>query len=132
MFEYWRIPLNRKTLVLLIFLFITILPSMAVISLHSAQAANPSGDLTVQVIAAYNFIVDSNVTTPATYAPTSAMIGAKFCNTGANALTDVSAYTGDWKGTVLSSTPGTCSAARQALTRLVTALIRHLSPSILI
>jgi hypothetical protein len=107
MLQNWQVRLNRKTLVLLIFLFITIMPSMALISLRSVQAANPSGDLSIQVITAYNFIVDSNVTTPATYAPTSAMIGAKFCNTGANALTDVSAYTGNWTGTVPGSTPGT-------------------------
>src|SRR5688572_24024600 len=104
------VRLNRKTVVLLIFLFIAVLPSMALISLRNVQAANPSGDLTVQVITAYNFIVDSNVTTPATYAPSAAMIGAKFCNTGANALTDVSAYTGNWQGTVLTSTPGTYPA----------------------
>jgi hypothetical protein len=71
------------------------------------QAANPDGNLKIEIITAYNFIVDSNVTTPATHAPKSATIGAKVCNTGATDMTGVTAYVGDFKGTVATSTPGT-------------------------
>lgn len=76
-------------------------------TLPAVQAANPDGNLKIEVITAYNFIVDSNVTTPATHAPKSATIGAKVCNTGGTDMTGVTAYVGDFKGTVASSTPGT-------------------------
>src|SRR5215207_9635166 len=52
-------------------------------------ATNPSGDLRIEVITAYNFIVDSNVESPSTYAPEAATIGAKFCNDGTNDMTNV-------------------------------------------
>jgi hypothetical protein len=80
-------------------------PSLS--SVPAVQAANPDGTLKIEIITAYNFIVDSNVTTPATHAPKSATIGAKVCNTGGTAMTGVTAYVGDFKGTVATSTPGT-------------------------
>jgi len=70
-----------------------------------AHAANPDGSLRVEVIAAYNLVVDSNVETPATYAPRSAYMGATFHNDGTNDLTDVFAYIGNYvDGT--NDTPG--------------------------
>ncbi|WP_420208561.1 SdrD B-like domain-containing protein [Candidatus Electronema sp. JC] len=78
----------------------------ALLPFSAAQAANPSGDLKIEIISAYNLVVDSNVTTPATYAPTAATLGAKFCNTGSNDLTDVQAYIGDFS----SKIPGTYPA----------------------
>ncbi len=36
--------------------------------------ANPDGDLEINPITAYNFVVDSNVLSPSTYAPESAML----------------------------------------------------------
>ncbi len=68
-----------------------------------AGAANPDGDLRVEIVTAYNLIVDSNAESPSTYAPKSAYIGAKFCNDGDNALTNVWAYIGD----LAAGTPGT-------------------------
>ncbi|MBA4386563.1 MAG: hypothetical protein C0404_01200 [Verrucomicrobia bacterium] len=65
-------------------------------------AQNPSGDLRIEVIAAYNLVVDSNVESPSTYAPRSAYLGAKFYNDGVNDMTNVFAYI----GTVSSNTPG--------------------------
>ncbi len=62
----------------------------------SAYAANPSGDLRIEIIAAYNLVVDSNVESPSTYAPRSAYLGAKFYNDGTNDLTGVTAYIGDY------------------------------------
>ena len=38
----------------------------------SARAANPDGDLRIEPIAAYNFVVDSNVESPSTDAPRAA------------------------------------------------------------
>ena len=63
---------------------------------YQVWAANPDGDLRIEVVAAYNFIVDSNVESPSTYAPEAATVGAYVCNDGANDLTDVFVYIGDF------------------------------------
>ncbi len=65
--------------------------------------ANPDGDLRVEIVTAYNLVVDSNAESPSTYAPKSAYIGAKFCNDGTEPLTNVWAYIGDLD----AGTPGT-------------------------
>jgi uncharacterized repeat protein (TIGR01451 family) len=63
----------------------------------AALADQPTnGDLKIETLTAYNFIVDSNVGSPSTYGPGAATIGAKFCNTGANPLTNVVAYIGNY------------------------------------
>ncbi|CAK8724592.1 hypothetical protein KKHLCK_14480 [Candidatus Electrothrix laxa] len=77
---------------------------LALLPVTAAQAA-----LEIEVITAYNFVVDSNVLTPATYAPNAAMIGAEFCNTDTTALTDVRAYVGNYgtgRGDISGDTPG--------------------------
>ncbi len=56
---------------------------------HSGHTANPDGDLRIEPIAAYNFVVDSNIDTPSGYGPDSAYLGAHICNDGSNDLTDV-------------------------------------------
>lgn len=61
-------------------------------SISSIQA----GQLTISPISAYNLVVDSNVTTPATYGPKSAILGAEICNEGSSDLTDLSVYIGDY------------------------------------
>lgn len=58
-------------------------------------AANPDGDLRIEIIAGYNLIVDSNAESPSSYAPSSFYIGAKVCNDGANDMTNVFALVGD-------------------------------------
>ncbi|MCB8925923.1 MAG: DUF11 domain-containing protein [Ardenticatenaceae bacterium] len=60
------------------------------------QAANPDGDLRLRIMTAPNFVVDSNVESPSTYAPEAATIGAQFCNDGTDTLTDVFGYIGDF------------------------------------
>ena len=45
--------------------------------------------LRIEVISAYNLVVDSNVESPSTYAPRAAYLGATYHNDGTNALTDV-------------------------------------------
>ena len=68
------------------------------------EAHAQDGDLTVEIIAGYNLVVDSNVTSPSTYAPRVATVIGKFCNTNeADPLTDVYAYIGDYN----AGTPGT-------------------------
>ncbi len=61
-----------------------------------ANAANPDGDLRIETIAAYNFVVDSNIDTPAGYGPNSAYLGTKVCNDGSNDLTDVLVQIGNF------------------------------------
>ncbi|GEM_PF-838937 len=69
--------------------------------------ANPDGDLRIAPITAYNLVVDSNVESPSTYAPEAATLAAEFCNDGANPLTDVYMYIGDFNSvTPSASTPG--------------------------
>lgn len=68
----------------------------------SGFAQNPSGDLRIEVIAAYNLVVDSNVESPSTYAPRSAYLGAKIWNDGPNDITNAFAYIGNFA----SNTPG--------------------------
>ena len=78
-------------------------------SLFVSTPASAAGALSVQIINGYNLVVDSNVTSPSTYGPSSAYIGARICNTGTSApadtLTNVFAYTGNYNGG--AGTPGT-------------------------
>ena len=68
-------------------------------------ASTQDGPLRVEVITAYNLIVDSNAGTPSSYAPRSAYIGVTFHNDGTTDLTDVFACIGNYNdGT--DPTPG--------------------------
>lgn len=72
---------------------------------ESGWAANPAGDLRIEVITAYNLVVDSNVESPSSYAPRAAYLGAIFYNDGAGDMTNVFAYIGNYvDGT--NDTPG--------------------------
>jgi hypothetical protein len=73
--------------------------------LLAATPARAAGALSVEIINGYNLVVDSNVTSPSTYAPASAYIGAKVCNTGDAPLQNVVANVGNYNGGV-GSTPG--------------------------
>jgi uncharacterized repeat protein (TIGR01451 family) len=57
----------------------------------SAGTEASDGDLRVEVLCAYNLVVDSN----GKQAPSAAYIGAKYHNDGTTTLTDVFAYVGD-------------------------------------
>lgn len=75
-------------------------------SLVSAQTPT-DGALRMEVITAYNFVVDSNVETPASYSPSAAHLGVKISNTGATPLTNVTVNIGDLIDPATSSgTPG--------------------------
>ena len=80
------------------------------LSATSVYAANPAGDLRIEVASAYNFVVDSNVESPSTYAPRSAYLSATYYNDGADDLTDVWAYIGDYT----NGTPGIYSSRTHA------------------
>ncbi|MCI5148055.1 MAG: hypothetical protein D3916_01375, partial [Candidatus Electrothrix sp. MAN1_4] len=82
-----------------------------ILSLLPVTAAQGAGspaddDLRIEIISAYNLVVDSNVTSPSTYAPSAATLGAKICNTSNRDLTDVQIYIGDYT----NGTPGTYPA----------------------
>jgi len=68
-------------------------------------AASAHAQLSVEVINGYNLVVDSNVTSPSTYGPAAAYIGAKVCNTGGAPLSNVFLNTGNYNGGS-GSTPG--------------------------
>ena len=83
--------------------FSTLLVVFAIpIACFSAQT---DGALRVEIICAYNFVVDSNAGTPSSHAPKSAYVGAVFHNDGSVALTDLIARIGNYNGGV-NSTPG--------------------------
>ena len=79
--------------------------AILILAVPDLFAANPSGDLRVEIIAAYNLVVDSNVESPSTYAPRSAYMSAKIHNDGTNDLTGVYAYIGNYIDGV-TDTPG--------------------------
>jgi uncharacterized repeat protein (TIGR01451 family) len=66
---------------------------------HAAPGDNPDGALRIEIQSAYNLVVDSNVSSPSTYAPTSFSVGAKVCNDGTTALNDVVVNIGTYTNT---------------------------------
>jgi protocatechuate 3,4-dioxygenase beta subunit len=51
--------------------------------------------LKVEIQAAYNLVVDSNVSSPSTYAPRVATVAGRFCNTSGEPMTNVYGYIGN-------------------------------------
>jgi hypothetical protein len=84
---------------LLLFVLICI-----VLPLHIAQAAGGSsgGPLAVEIVAGYNLVVDSNASSPSTFAPSVATVMGRFCNTGTIAIHGVQGYIGNYG----AGTPG--------------------------
>ncbi len=75
-------------------------------SITSAQTPN-DGSLRMEVITAYNFVVDSNVESPSTNGPSAAHLGVKIYNDGPTALTGVSVNIGKLTNPLTSAgTPG--------------------------
>ncbi len=67
---------------------------------QSLKAAG--GELTVEILAGYNLVVDSNVQAPSTNGPSAATVAARVCNASATPVTDVNIYIGDQP----NNTPG--------------------------
>ena len=72
---------------------------------RSAGAAVRDGALRVEVVSAYNLVVDSNAGTPSSYAPRAAYIGVTLHNDGTSELTDILARIGNYNDGV-GPTPG--------------------------
>lgn len=64
--------------------------------------ARSAANLSVEIIAGYNLVVDSNVKSPSTMGPSVATVAGKFCNTGNSAMQDVTGYIGNHT----ANTPG--------------------------
>jgi len=67
-------------------------------SISTVVANNPSGNLRIELIAGYNFVVRSNIASQPGTSPRSAYLAAKFCNDGVEPLTNVVAYIGNFDG----------------------------------
>jgi len=69
-----------------------------------------AGSLTVAIQASYNLVVDSNASSPSTYAPSVATVAGMFCNPGTDPLYNVQVSIGDYDpnndGNPADSTPG--------------------------
>ncbi|MCB0028992.1 MAG: hypothetical protein KDE28_13855, partial [Anaerolineales bacterium] len=94
--------INRKRAFVHIFLSVMGLAAFALYLMSSVQPAAAAGVLTVEIVAGYNLVVDSNVESPSTYAPSVATVMGTFCNTGDTALTGVQGFIGNFAG----GTPG--------------------------
>lgn len=72
-----------------------------------AHAATTDGALRMEVITAYNFVVDSNIESPAGKSPSAAHLGVKIFNTGPTTLTNVVVNIGELTNPATSTgTPG--------------------------
>jgi uncharacterized repeat protein (TIGR01451 family) len=71
------------------------------------ETVHAAGVLSVEILAGYNLVVDSNVSSPSTRAPSVATVAGRFCNTGDAPLTDVQGFIGDYNTSLPdNSTPG--------------------------
>lgn len=86
-------------------LILAILISFFSYGLVHPQNASAAANLTVEIIAAPNLVVDSNALSASTYAPKVATVIGKFCNEGNTAANDVTAYIGNYDDTD-PNTPG--------------------------
>jgi uncharacterized repeat protein (TIGR01451 family) len=82
-----------------------LLSVVCLVALFVAAPAHAAGALSVEMMNGYNLVVDSNNTSPSTYAPSSAYIGARVCNTGNADVANVTLNTGNFNAGV-GSTPG--------------------------
>lgn len=94
---------KSSRLVKLVFSLAIVL-SMLLPYFNITQAAT---GLTVEIIAAPNLVVDSNVLSPSSYQPIVATVIGKFCNSSGSQLDGVVASIGEYdQGTPANSTPG--------------------------
>ena len=100
-----RRPSRAVLSLLAVFMATCLLVGFVMAILSSAVVEAQSGDLTVEIIAGYNLVVDSNAESPSTFAPSVATVVGRFCNVGASTLTGVQGYIGDYDSGA-SPTPG--------------------------
>jgi hypothetical protein len=99
--EVVAISLRQRVRSLLGVVFLALLLVALSFVLLQITVSRADAALNVEIISAYNLVVDSNVGSPSTYAPRVATVIGKFCNPGPDPLTDVYGYIGD------GTTPGT-------------------------
>ena len=100
-------PSVRRGRTITTLLFFLALLLWGVVYLMHAQPVQAAGNLQVEIVAGYNLVVDSNVTSPSTYAPSVATVMGRFCNTGDAALTNVEGFIGNYTGAgPVGGTPG--------------------------
>ena len=100
---------TRRALALVLpFLLASLLALGLLVVLRVRLVLANGGPLTVEIGAAYNLVVDSNVESPSTYAPSVATVMGRFCNTSpTQTLTGVQTFIGDYDVVdPASSTPG--------------------------
>ena len=74
---------------------------------EAAFGATSDGPLKIEVISAYNLIVDSNIESPAGRCPTAAHLGLRVYNTGTTPMTGVTLKIGDLQNpATFAGTPG--------------------------
>ncbi|MFC1878624.1 SdrD B-like domain-containing protein [Chloroflexota bacterium] len=84
-----------------------IIAVLGIILFFQLLTARADATLTVTIDSSYNLVVDSNSTSPSTYAPSVATVMGEICNSGDVALTNVVANIGDYvDGTPANDTPG--------------------------
>jgi len=79
-----------------------VLPLIVGLALFRANLVGAAGGITVEILAGYNLIVDSNVRSPSTYGPAAATVAGRVCNNSSTPITDVVVYIGDYT----KNTPG--------------------------
>lgn len=118
---------------LMYLLFVLVLGAGAALAVPMLTG-RAAGNLSVEIIAAPNLVVDSNALSPSTYAPKAATVIGKICNTGPDAATDVVAYIGDYTGSGSQlGTPGTypsrTNPTEGSLTYRGTYAFEHIGPA---
>ncbi len=82
--------------------------SLILASVTDGSAATSQGALRMEMITAYNFVVDSNIESPAGKSPSAAHLGVRIYNDGSTALTNVVVNIGKLTDPLTSTgTPGT-------------------------
>jgi protocatechuate 3,4-dioxygenase beta subunit len=83
------------------------LATLAAASIPAASAQSVSdGPLKMEIITAYNFVVDSNVESPSTKGPAAAHLAVRITNTGATPLSNVVVNLGDYDAGTSTGSPG--------------------------
>ncbi len=101
-------------LLLLVSLCFSVQGSLLAAPAGAPALAPQAGTFSITLLSGPNLVVDSNVESPSTYAPRSALISARVCNTGNAALDDVFVSVGNYTGNLSTSTPGIYPARSQA------------------
>ncbi len=104
---------GQRSLLITPFILIPLIIFGIIWGVMKPQTARATAELTVSIDTAYNLVVDSNVTSPSTYAPRVATVYGTFCNDGDTSLSNVYGYIGNYDGGN-NPTPGLYPARNSA------------------